>query len=296
MKRKTNPSFLSTLPSFHSSILLTFTPLAILLWLFGFTTLPYAAPELSTVEAKIDRPDTGELLSGKVDIFGLARGTMFKEYRLEYTPLSTGQEKTVSTGWRQIGGRATAPVTEIDFLGQWDGQRLRGEFLVRLIVVSTQGDEVQDEIRIFIENERPRLEVSNPSGDLLTLEKRITVQGTTEESNSVILKSEQMEMPLLVDSEGGFVTQLPLSEGPNRIEIRATNPIGLKTSVVRTVVRDSQPPEITLTSPPDFAVLEVPYVTVSGQISDPDAQLLINGTAVPLKAEGILSAYCAWGR
>ena len=286
MKRKTNPSFLSTLPSFHSSILLTFTPLAILLWLFGFTTLPYAAPELSIVEAKIDRPHTGELLSGKVEIFGLARGTMFKEYRLEYTPLSTGQEKTVSTGWRQIGGRATAPVTEIDFLGQWDAQRLRGEFLVRLIVVSTQGDEVQDEIRIFIENERPRLEVSYPSEDLLTLEKRITVQGTTEESNSVILKSEQMEMPLLVDSEGGFVTQLPLSEGPNRIEIRATNPIGLKTSVVRTVVRDSQPPEITLTSPPDFAVLEVPYVTVSGQISDPDAQLLINGTAVPLKAEG----------
>ena len=286
MKRKTNPSFLSTLPSFHYSILLTSTPLAILLWLFGFTTLLYAAPELSIVEAKIDRPHTGELLSGKVDIFGLARGTMFKEYRLEYTPLSTGQEKTVSTGWRQIGGRATAPVTEIDFLGQWDAQRLRGEFLVRLIVVSTQGDEVQDEIRIFIENERPRLEVSNPSEDLLTLEKRITVQGTTEESNSVILKSEQMEMPLLVDSEGGFVTQLPLSEGPNRIEIQATNSIGLKTSVVRTVVRDSQPPEITLTSPPDFAVLEVPYVTVSGQIGAPDARLLINGTAVPLKAEG----------
>lgn len=286
MKRKTNPSFPSTLPSFHSSILLTPTLLAILLWLFSFTTLLYAAPELSTVEAKIDRPHTGELLNGKVDIFGLARGTMFKEYRLEYTPISTDREKTVSTGWRQIGGRATVPVTETDFLGQWDAQRFRGEFLIRLIVVSTQDDEVQDQIHIFIENERPRLEVSNPSGDLLTLEKQITVRGTTEKSNSVILKSEQTEISLPVDSEGSFVAQLPLSEGPNRIEIQATNPIGLKTSVVRTVVRDSQPPEITLTSPPDFAVLEVPYVTVSGQISDPDAKLLINGMVVPLKAEG----------
>ena len=286
MKRKTNPSFLSTLPSFHYSILLTSTLLTILLWLFSFTALLYATPELSTIEAKIDRPHTGELLSGKVDIFGLARGTMFKEYRLEYTPISTGKEKTVSTGWRQIGGRATAPVTETDFLGQWDAQRLRGEFLIRLVVVSTQGDEVQDQIHIFIENEHPRLEISNPPEDLLTLEKQITVRGTTEKSNTVILKSEQMEMPLLVDSEGGFITQLPLSEGPNRIEIQATNPIGLETSVVRTVVRDSQSPEITLTSPPDFAVLEVPYVTVSGQISDPDARLLINGTAVPLKAEG----------
>ena len=208
------------------------------------------------------------------------------EYRLEYTPISTGKGKTVSTGWRQIGGRATASVTETGFLGQWDAQRLRGEFLIRLVVVSTQGAEVRDQIQIFIENERPRLEVSDPSEDLLTLEKQIAVRGTTEKSNTVILKSEQMEMTLPVDSEGGFVVQLSLNEGPNRIEIQATNPIGLETSVTRTVVRDSQPPEITLTSPPDFALLEVPYVTVSGQISDPDAQLLINGTAVPLKAEG----------
>ena len=286
MKRKTNPSFLSTLPLFHSWILLTSTLLAILLWLFSFTTLLYSSPEFSTVEAKIDRPHTGELLSGKVDIFGLARGTMFKEYRLEYTPISTGKEKTVSTGWRQIGGRATAPVRETDFLGQWDAQRLRGEFLIRLVVVSTQGDEVQDQIHIFIENERPHLEVSNPSEDLLTLEKQITVRGTTEKSNIVTLKSEQMEISLPVDLEGGFVAQLPLSDGPNRIEIQARNPIGLKTSVVRTVVRDSQPPKITLTSPADFALLEVPYVTVSGQISDPDAQLLINGAVVPLKVEG----------
>ena len=285
MKRKTNPSFLSTLPLFHSSILLTPTLLAIVLWLFGFTTLLYASPNLSAVEAKINRPHTGELLSGKVDLFGLARGTMFKEYRLEYIPISTDEEKTVLTGWRQIGGRATAPVTEIGFLGQWDAQRLRGEFLVRLIVVSTQGGEVRDQIRIFIENEHPRLEVSNPSEDLLTLEKQITVRGKTEKSNTVILKSEQMEKSLPLDSGGGFVARLPLSEGPNRIEIQVTNPIGLETKVVRTVVRDSQPPEITLTSPPDFAVLEVPYVTVSGQIGDPDAQLLINGTAVPLKEE-----------
>ena len=286
MKRKTNPSFLSSLPSFHSSILLTSTLLAIVLWLFSFTTLLHAVPQLSIVEAKIDRPHTGELLSGKVGIFGFARGTMFKEYRLEYTSVSTGRGGTVSTGWRQIGGRATAPVTETGFLGQWDAQRLRGEFLIRLVVVSTQGDEVQDQIRIFIENERPRLEVSNPSQDLLTLEKQITVRGTTEKSNTVTLKSEGVELSLPVDSEGDFVAQLPLSEGSNRIEIQATNPIGLETSVIRTIVRDSQPPEITLTSPPDFALLEVPYVTVSGQISDPDAQLLINGTVVSLKVEG----------
>ena len=125
MKRKTNPSFLSSLPSFHSSIL----PISIffghVLWLFSFTTLLHASTELSAIEAKIVRPHAGEQLSGKIDIFGLARGTMFKEYRLEYVSISIGKGKTVSTGWRQIGGRSTAPVTETGFLGQWDAQRLR---------------------------------------------------------------------------------------------------------------------------------------------------------------------------
>jgi hypothetical protein len=280
VKRQTNPAFFSTLSSFHSSILPISASLA--LWLFSFTTSLDASP----IEARIVRPYAGDQLNGKVDIFGIARGTMFKEYRLEYAAVSTGKGSNVSTGWRQIGGRATTPVTETGFLGQWDAQRLRGEYLIRLVVVSTQGDEIQDQIHIFIENERPRLEVSDPPEDLLTLKTQITVRGITEKSNAIILKSEQMEMSLPIDLEGRFVAQLPLNEGANRIEIHATNPIGLETSVTRTVVRDSQPPEITLTTPLDFSLLEVPYVTVSGQIDDLDAELSINGTAVPLKTEG----------
>ena len=286
MKRQTNPTFFSSLSSFYSLFLPIFSLLIIVLWLLSFTPLLHAFPELLPIEAKIDRPHTGALLSGKVDIFGLARGTMFEEYRLEYAPISTDKEKTVSTEWRQIGGRATAPVTEIGFLGQWDAQRLRGTFLIRLVVVSTSGIEAQDQIQVFIENEHPRLKVLNPPEDLLTSEAQITVRGTTEKLNAVTLKSGGMETSLPVDSEGGFVAQLPLNEGPNRLDIQVTNPIGLETNLIRTVMRDSQPPEITLTSPTDFALLAVPYVTVSGQIDDLDAQLSINGTAVPLKVDG----------
>ena len=35
-------------------------------------------------------------------------------------------------------------------------------------------------------------------------------------------------MSLPIDLEGRFVAQLPLNEGANRIEIHATNPIGLR--------------------------------------------------------------------
>lgn len=286
MNRKTNPSILSSLPSFHSLILSISIFFGYVLWSLSFTTLLHASTVLSAVEARIVRPHTGELLSGKVDIFGLARGTMFKEYRLEYRSIPADKGRNGSTGWRQIGGRATAPVTAPGFLGQWDAQRLRGEFLIRLVVVSTQGDETQDQIHVSIQNERPHLEISNPPEGLLTLKEQIIVQGATERSNIVILRSEQMERTLPIDSEGHFVAQLPLSEGLNRITIQVTNPIGLETNLIRTVVRDSQPPEIALTSPSDLTLLEVPYVTVSGQIDDLEAQLSINGTIVPLKADG----------
>ncbi len=280
VKRQTNPTFCSTLSSFYALILSISASLV--LCLFSFTTALDASP----IQAKIVRPHTGDQLNGKVDLFGVAHGTMFKEYRLEYAAVPTAQGTNALTGWRQIGGRATAPVPETGFLGQWDAQRLRGEYLIRLVVVSTQGDEIQDQIHIFIENEHPRLEVSDPREGLLTLKTQITVQGVTEKSNAVILKSGQIETPLSLDIEGRFVAQLPLSEGPNLIQIHATNPIGLETSITRTVVRDSQAPEITLTTPPDAAVREVPYVTVSGQIDDLDADLSINDTAVPLNVDG----------
>ena len=286
VKRQTNPAlFFVPLPC-HSSILSISTLFASVLWLFGCTSVLCASPAFQAVEAKIDRPHTGEHLGGKVNIFGRASGKLFKEYRLEYRPILTGQEANNSTGWRQIGGRSTSPVVGTGFLGQWDAQRVRGEFLIRLVVVSAQSEEVQDRIHLFIENERPHLEIANPSEGLLTAQTQITLRGTTETSNTVVIKSEQNEISLPVDSEGHFIAQLSLSEGTNRIEIQAKNPIGLETNLIRTVVRDSQPPEIALTSPPDFALIEVPYVTVSGRIDDLHAQLLINETAVPLKADG----------
>ncbi|MCZ6681374.1 MAG: T9SS type A sorting domain-containing protein [Candidatus Poribacteria bacterium] len=239
--------------------------------------LDFPAP---AVEAVMTRPYMGEQLRGKVDIFGLARGTRFREYRLEWSEASSAPV------WHQIGGRSTAPVTQAGFLGQWDTRRLRGEYLIRLVVLSTDGDEIEDEIRISVENEYPRLELFDPPDGLLTSETQITVHGRTEKQNTVVLRFNQASMPLSVDKSGDFLVQLSLNEGPNRIEVQAKNAIGLETSAHRTVIRDSQPPQIALDSPQDFAIFEVPYVTVSGQVDDPDAQLSINDTVIPLTAKG----------
>ena len=239
--------------------------------------LEFPAP---TIEALITRPYTGEQLRGKIDLFGLARGVLFQEYRLEYVPLSNLDD------WHRIGGRSTVPVTREGFLGQWDAQRLRGEYVIRLVVVSGSGDEIEDRIRISIENERPRLEILHPPDDLLTPNAQVIVRGRTEKQAAITLKFDQISTPLPVDEAGNFVVQLFLRDGANRIEITATNAMELETHAHRTVFRDSQPPEIDLDSPLDFAVFNVPYVAVSGQVrDDADVQLSINGIDVPLKMD-----------
>ncbi len=234
---------------------------------FGFPAPP--------IEAAFKRPYQGEQLRGKVDLFGLARGRFFQEYRLEYASTSTPNK------WNRIGGRATAAVAEVGFLGQWDARQLQGEYTLRLVVVSTSGDTIEDAVKVFVQNERPRLELFHPPDGLLTTDALITVRGRTEKQATVTLNNNLIP----VNEEGSFETQLFLSEGANRIEIKSTYAIGLETSVHRTVLHDSQPPDITLDSPQDFAISEVPYVTVSGQVDDADAQLSINGTVVPLKPD-----------
>ena len=248
-------------------------------------TMAFEFPE-PPIAARIERPFEGEQVSGKVDVLGLVRGILFQEYRLEFASISAPGE------WHRIGGRSTAPVTPVErdenptrigagFIGQWDARQLRGEYILRLVVLSTNGNEIEDRVRVFVENERPRLEIFHPPDGLLTAEGLISVRGRTEAQNTVILNTD----PIPADEAGGFETQLLLQEGENRIDIKAINPIGLETNVHRNVFRDSQPPEITIDSPRDFAVFEVPYFTVSGQVDDTGVQLSINGTVIPLKPD-----------
>ncbi|MCH8290346.1 PD40 domain-containing protein [Candidatus Poribacteria bacterium] len=236
------------------------------------------------IEAKITRPFEGEQVQGKVDLLGLARGTQFGEYRLQYA--SKTEESEEDTKWHRIGGRSTAPVTQEGFLGQWDTQRLRGEFILRLVVVSTSGEEITDTITVSVQNERPRLEIFEPSDGLLTTSTLVTVRGQTEQQVTIVINVEQDETFPDVDAGGNFKTQLLLSEGTNEIKIQAINAIGLQTDVLRTVLRDSLPPKITLDSPPDFAIFDVPYVTVSGQVDDMVPQFSINDTGIPLQNDG----------
>lgn len=246
--------------------------------------MPLEFPELP-IEARLERPVDGDQVYGKVNLIGIARGELFREYRLEYASTSSLNE------WHRIGRTSTVPVTpepfDIEnanplvgkFLVQWDARNLRGAYVLRLVAVTTNGDEFEDRNKAFVENEYPRLEILYPLEGLS--DRFITVRGRTDQQSTVTLNN----AAVYLDEEGRFESQLLLREGENRIEIKAANSIGLETRVYRSAVWGDDRPEIVVESPQEFAILNVPYVTISEHTNTAEVQLKINGVAIPLQPD-----------
>jgi len=85
-------------------------------------------------------------------------------------------------------------------------------------------------IKVIFDNEKPPLEVSNPSdGQTFSGERKMNVVGKTEPNAMVSINGEQA----IVDSEGKFSRQFSLSDGSNTFTIVAKDSAG--NSIERTL-------------------------------------------------------------
>lgn len=128
------------------------------------------------LKAKITVPVTGALLRSNIPIFGVSRGTNFKEYRVEY-----GQGKNPKE-WKLISSSTSPqPFTNIGIadvkrmqgdvdirgnlatwntgLKEWvhlpwhpadDPTDFRGEYIIRLVVVGKDGKTVEDRVSVEV--------------------------------------------------------------------------------------------------------------------------------------------------
>ena len=211
------------------------------------------------LEAIIYWPRGGEVLTGGVDIEGIARGADFSRYSLQFSSVD-------STDFQLIGGESTSPVPERGFLGRWSTEGLEGEYSLKLVVAGKDGDRAEDSVRVLIVNQLPFMLVDEPQNGLVTNQSIITVSGRT--GQRVIVTLNDSEIPL--NPDGSFARKVQLEEGSNSIIIKARSPSDQNGEyvVTRTVTLDTQPPGITLESPMDFQVIHVPYVTVKGSVNE----------------------------
>jgi len=76
--------------------------------------------------------------------------------------------------------------------------------------------------KVFYKNEKPKLDISEPSDNLTTNNQEIKVKGSTDKETYVRVN----DLPVVVDASGGFETTVRLKDGDNQIVITAADIAG----------------------------------------------------------------------
>ncbi|HEY0036607.1 MAG TPA: hypothetical protein VGB66_07970, partial [Longimicrobium sp.] len=131
----------------------------------------------------------------------------------------------------------------------------------------------------------PVLALTSPAAGLVTRQAELEVAGTVQDETAtrVTVNGTQAER-----SGDGFRATVQLAaEGDNVLSVRAVDAAGNRTDSVRTVVRDTEPPVLVVTSPADGLVTRDSVVQVTGTVHDRTAVTLnVNGIPAIRAADG----------
>jgi hypothetical protein len=89
-------------------------------------------------------------------------------------------------------------------------------------------------IRVLYSNDKPTLEVSEPSDGMEVKggDKKVKVSGKTDPENSVSING----ITAILSSEGNFSKEVSINDGENTISIESVNDVGNKTTEQRKVI------------------------------------------------------------
>jgi len=76
--------------------------------------------------------------------------------------------------------------------------------------------------KVFYKNEKPKLDISEPSDNSITNNQEIKVKGSTDKETYVRVN----DLPVVVDASGGFEMTVRLKDGDNQIVITAADIAG----------------------------------------------------------------------
>jgi len=76
--------------------------------------------------------------------------------------------------------------------------------------------------KVFYKSEKPKLEITEPSGNTTTNTQEIKVRGNTEKETYIHIN----ELPVVVDANGSFETSVRLKDGDNQIVATAVDIAG----------------------------------------------------------------------
>lgn len=131
----------------------------------------------------------------------------------------------------------------------------------------------------------PMLTITAPAVGLVTRATEVSVAGSVKDETAV-----QVSVGGVAATMNGsaFSATVPLAnEGRNKLVIHATDAAGLQTDSVRVVIRDTQPPVVSLAAPAEGAVTGEATVVVRGTVADSTAATVnVNGVQLAVDESG----------
>jgi hypothetical protein len=116
---------------------------------------------------------------------------------------------------------------EIDISDTFSGEVKgleKGENTIYFIAKSSETKETKetDPYEVLYKNEKPKLEIQEPSDNARTNKEDVKVAGQTDKETSIRINGQ----PIITDSEGKFSTMVRLKDGENKIQIVAEDIVG----------------------------------------------------------------------
>jgi hypothetical protein len=140
-------------------------------------------------------------------------------------------------------------------------------------------------ISVTLDTTAPIITITSPTDGSLVNTTAIVVMGAIDDPSitSAILTLNGIDTIISVSADS-FSQEITLSEGPNTIQVRATDLAGnTGTSEIITVTLDTTAPIITITNPADGSIVYMSNITVDGTIDDlsiTSAILTLNGADI----------------
>ena len=142
----------------------------------------------------------------------------------------------------------------------------------------------------------PRLEVTDPPGDVIASQADLLVRGVTVPDGRITVRafpSQNAITDVRPASDGTFSTSVALVQGANHIEIEVLDAAGKVSRVTRNVRLEAAvtpppgpPPQLVVEQPANGAAFTNTYVQVSGRVDRTITSLQINNIAVSVNPDG----------
>jgi hypothetical protein len=185
-----------------------------------------------------------------------------------------------------LGGLALAPVMEVpvgnttQVAVDVDLTKGRNDFSATVVRGGVESAEAPI-VTIVLDQDPPKITITSPKQNATIADRTVTIAGTTQASSTLLARNTANGSTVAgqADADGKFSLVVPIQQGPNDIDITATDPAGNTKTLTLTVKQGSGDVFARLTVSTTYIHLSTSSLQLRVSVTDPTGAPLEGATA-----------------